>query len=110
MLSPAHDVCQQILNQLRLSQLNFKVIETPFSAEVVVRKRFVKDAEGPHQSFFTPLSGQIDEVRIQNDHLEHENLSLLGQMKDHEDTIKLLEDKLELIEAKALKSFKSSNE
>ena len=111
MFTSARDVCQNILDQLRLSQLHSKLTETPYSAEVVVRKRFIKDSEGPHQSFLMPSnSAQIHDVKSRNEILEQENLSLLDFIKDREDTIKLLEEKLEINEANTLKNFKNANE
>ena len=47
MATSATAVCQLILNQLRSSNLNFIVSETPYSAQIMLRKRFVKEASGP---------------------------------------------------------------
>ena len=40
-------VCQLLLNQLRSSNLNFIISETPYSAQILLQKRFVKEASGP---------------------------------------------------------------
>ena len=39
----AHVVCEQILSVLKTSNLNYLVKETPYSAFVTIRKRFVKE-------------------------------------------------------------------
>ena len=39
----AHTVCEQMLSILKSSNLNYIVKETPYSAFVTIRKRFVKD-------------------------------------------------------------------
>ena len=41
----AHRVCEQMLSILKSSMLNYLVQETPYSAFVTVRKRFVKDIQ-----------------------------------------------------------------
>ena len=39
----AHTVCEQMLSILKTSKLNYLVKETPYSAFVTIRKRFVRD-------------------------------------------------------------------
>ena len=96
MVISAHQTCHQILDQLKVSQLNFKITETPYSAHVIVRKRFIKDSEGPHHNFPTSFpSVQIEGLQSRNDELERENLSLSDTLKTYEDTIRLLEGKLD---------------
>ena len=70
MVTSAQDVCHQLLNHLRLSNLNFLVSETPFSAQIFLRKRFVKEATGPswpQQSPIFPTShknlNQVEQVQ-----------------------------------------------
>ena len=41
----AHTVCEQMLSILKTSKLNYLVKETPYSAFVTIRKRFVKDTK-----------------------------------------------------------------
>ena len=36
------DLCEQILHQVKTSQLNFSISETPFSLEIKIKKKFVK--------------------------------------------------------------------
>ena len=103
MLASAQDACQNILDQLRHSNLNFKLIETPYSAEVIVRKRFIKESEGPNPYFvIPPPSSEINDFRNRNNILEQENIYSLNCIKEREDTIKLLEDKLERVKLRPL--------
>ena len=41
----AHRVCEDLLSILKSSKLNYLVKETPYSAFVTIRKRFVKDSD-----------------------------------------------------------------
>ena len=36
----AHEACHHLLHQLRLSNLHFVISETPYSAQIMLRKRF----------------------------------------------------------------------
>ena len=103
MLASAQDACQNILDQLRYSNLNFKLIETPYSAEVIVRKRFIKESEGPNPYFvIPPPSSEINDLRNRNNILEQENIYSLNCIKERVYTIKLLEDKLERVKLRPL--------
>ena len=90
------DVCHKILYQLQLSQPNFKVIESPYSAEIVLRTRFIK---GPAESFLestTSLKNEdLEKLENENEILEHENLQLRDSLKDRSETMKLIEEKIE---------------
>ena len=39
----ANQVCEQILNYVKASNLNYLINETPYSSVITVRKRFTKD-------------------------------------------------------------------
>ena len=41
----AHKVCEQLLNYVKVSNLNYLVNETPYSAFITIRKIFSKDVE-----------------------------------------------------------------
>ena len=82
----AHHVSQQLLNQVRLSNLNFKISETPYSAEIILRKRFVKEASGP-AAFQVPLSIPVkqelcDDLKYKIAFLVNENSNLKNQIKE----------------------------
>ena len=104
-------VCHQIIDQIKLSQLNFKITETPFSAEIIVRKRFLKNSEGPDPSFSTPSSdSQIEDLETRIEALQQENFSVSENPRVRAYTIRLLEGRLEKNEANALKNFKEKND
>ena len=90
--------------------MNFK-ITAPFSAEIIVRKRFLKNSEGPDPSFSTPSSdSQIEDLETRIEALQQENFSISENPRVREYTIRLLEGRLEKIEANALKNFKEKND
>ena len=51
MVTPAADVSDKLLQYLKLSNLHYVVAETPFSVEIKIKKKFVKDFLGPQPSF-----------------------------------------------------------
>ena len=103
MATSATAVCQLLLNQLRSSNLNFIVSETPYSAQIMLRKRFVKEASGPAwakapmDQYETP-NNIVDDQSELIKNLEHNNQSL-------SETNSLLENKLAMAEASAYKTF-----
>ena len=103
------DVCHRILYQLQLSQLNFKVTETSYSAEIVLRKRFIKNSRGPAESFLESTTSvkneDLEKLENENEVLEHQNLQLRDSLKDGSETMKLLEEKIERSETQAMANF-----
>ena len=111
------DVCQELLNQLRLSNLNFLISETPYSVQICLRKRFLKEAGGPDPNLSIRAKTHDQNLEKQTQLLESENSILKTQIiaceHDKEslsDTVNVLERKLSKAEASALKSFTSKNE
>jgi hypothetical protein len=113
-----HDVCDQLLQQLRLSNLNFVVSETPYSAKICLRKRFVKEANGPDVPNL-PSKAKLCDPHLENQiqHLESKNSILKTHIIDLEavketfkETANLLEEKLSKAEASALKSFNAQRD
>ena len=118
-----HKVSQQLINHLRLSNLHFKMTETPYSAQIILKKRFLKEASGPSVEMLQSVPGLADqEFRDQN--LHDQNMFLLkeisklnNQIKEEEfvnsksnETVALLTEKLGKAEDCALKSVKAKNE
>ena len=53
-------ICRQLLpDQLRYSNLNFFLSETPYSAQIILRKPFVKECSGPDDALLL-ASDKID--------------------------------------------------
>ena len=107
----ALDVCHQLLYQLRVSNLHFALSETPHSVQIVIRKRFLKDSNGPIKSLnsnlqdFDKLKCEKNVISEENDALKDEIEALTKVSSDRSDTIKILEQKITKIEAAALQSF-----
>ena len=40
------EVCDQLLRYVKLSNLNFSITESPFSATIIIKKSFIKDKNG----------------------------------------------------------------
>ena len=117
MVNSAQDVCHQLLNLLRLSNLNFLVSETPYSAQIMLRKRFVKEATSPswpQKSPIFPTShenlDQVEQVQEENNLLQTRIHELEGNLKSSNDTIIILEEKVSKAEASALKSFNEKSD
>ena len=101
----ATEVCTNILEEIRSSSLNFVISETPVSAYISLRKRFVKDVVQPS------LPRQSDE----NEALKRQVTVVLARLKESEancaaarDTIEILETKVQKVESKVLEIKKNS--
>ena len=42
----ANLTCEQILKYIKLSNLNFNIVESPFSATITIKKTFIKNKDG----------------------------------------------------------------
>ena len=61
MTTTADELFQILIQKLRQTQLNFHLTETPYSAQILIRKRFLKDKNSPSPLFFS------DGTKYQND-------------------------------------------
>jgi hypothetical protein len=113
----AHDVCHQLLYQLRMSNLHFAISETPHSVQIMLRKRFLKDSKGPATVFLGISALQDYEDHEHQNHLlnsevsklKEENEKLQSQNKSSSEIVENLEDKLANVEAAAIKSYEVKN-
>ena len=101
----ATEVCTNILEEIRSSSLNFVISETPVSAYISLRKRFVKDVVQPS------LPRQSDE----NEALKKQVTEVLAKLKQSEDhcasargTIGILETKVQKAQSKVFEIMKNS--
>ena len=93
----AHKVCEQLLNYVKVSNLNYLVNETPYSAFITIRKRFTKGSEDiTNVTLVQDDSNIVDDLKRKNNLLaikckdfasEHESLS-----KDNSDLKTKLEN------------------
>ena len=53
MTATASEIFQLLVQKLRQAELNFHLTETPYSAQILIRKRFLKDKTCPSPLFFS---------------------------------------------------------
>ena len=90
----AHQVCENLLFQVKNSQLNFHLSETPYSINLSLRKRFLKEST---RSQALNLSLAIPDAAL---YKENETLKTLLKEKETEieafkGTINIIENKVE---------------
>ena len=107
----AHQVCNQILNQLRFSNLHFLLKETPHSVQIGIRKHFLDRASGQASSIHESFKSDA-KIQDQNSHLFKENEHLKDKIKELEvynnssrEINEILEEKVAKIEESALKAY-----
>ena len=95
-------MCNQVLRVVKESQLNYLVNETPYSAHVTIRKKFVKyrESEGTFAVNDFPLSDLA---------LRQENISLLQKSKGLESDNGASKLKIEELELKLEEVTKSNS-
>ena len=91
----ANEIYQQ---KLYSSQLYFHLTETPFSAQILTRKRFLKDG-----SIQSSATSNLSNAKIIN--LKNPILELQTKVKNSNDIDDILEKKLGEAEAKAVKIY-----
>ena len=106
----AHEVCHQLLYQLRLSNLNFMISETPYSAQILLRKRFLKDVQGPAPSNLNnqvskDLENETKIIKEEKDDLENKVHEFESSLRTATETLHLFEEKVSKAEAAALKTY-----
>ena len=102
----AQDVCHQLLYELRMSNLHFALSETPHSVQILIRKRFLNDKQGPAKPTPQPsFHEQVNLLETENSDLKVRIEELEVVNKSSKDTANILEQKITKIEAAALKSF-----
>ena len=94
--------------------MNFLLSETPYSAQIIIRKRFLKDVACPDPSFDATAANETivkdyEVLKESNCLLENEINELKLASEREKETIAILEEKLAKAEAAALKSFEKSN-
>ena len=100
MTSIESETFQQLVMKLYQSQLNFHLTETPYSAQIIIRKSFLKDKIGP-SPWFSPTSVQNEEVET----LHTQVIDLQKTVESSNRMIEILESKLAKAETEALKTL-----
>ena len=91
--SSSQIMCGQILFGLQMSKLNYVVRETPYSAYITIRKKFIKPSDDKHEPLY--VKNNVD-VKVTND--EKEKLDLKEKNANLERTVALLTLDLEKAE------------
>ena len=112
----ASEACCHVMDQLRFSNLNFIVTETPYSANIVIRKNFVKTFSTPRPASSSFSSKQEVQNPENVDENLHKQISALNDalekseanLKTSKDTCVVLEEKIANIEAAALKAYEDT--
>ena len=124
--SSPHDICEQILQEIRASQINYVISETPYSAQICLRKRFLKNhsPQNTGQELILNLAQQrshadlrkdLDEARlklemfrVQSD-LDRDIIEKLKvETELGKDTIAILESKVEKAEGELYDHFEQT--
>ena len=108
-MAATFSVCDEIISNLRSSNLNFSYQETPFSLYVTVRKTLVKYQ---HQNQNTSNLTKTALSKSESTSLEEENMALKSKLKKLESEVEsskatttILEDKLGAAETESLKLY-----
>ena len=83
MRSRPHHLCAQVLDTLRESGLTFNLSETPYSAYITIRKKFIKEYSPSSSS--QPLTSSVSSHQADTNQLLQEN-SRLKEMLELEKT------------------------
>ena len=96
----ANEAYQQLVQKLYSSHLHFLLSETPFSAQILIRKKFIKDRTTPSSSA---------SILQSEENYNNQILELQKKVQDSSELVDILEKKLDEAEAKALKSYEEKN-
>ena len=105
----AQSVCQQLLSQLKLSNLNYVVTETPYSAQINIRKRFLKELSEANPAFFSS-DMNLKKLTEENMALKAEIECVTTARNVEKDKVKALEGKIDGIKAEALKGHEKAKD
>ena len=102
----AREVMDEIILNVKKSNLNFNINLTPFSAYITIRNSFTKSFSPSASTLPQPVKNASDDLlNQQKDQHVKEIDELNAANKASRDTIKILEDKISKIEASALRAF-----
>ena len=97
MEATANEMFQQLVQTLYASHLHFYLSETPFSAQICIRKKFLKDRPTTNAS----STG----FNSRNETAFNQITELQKKVESSDEIINILESKLEEAESKVLKAF-----
>ena len=95
MTATANEKYRQLVQTLYSSQLHFHLSETPFSAQILLRKKLLKDRTSESSPSF----------HLQTETVHTKVLDLQKKLDDSNEIIKILQAKSDQAESKALKVY-----
>ena len=101
MTTAASATFHHLVLKLYQSQLHFCLTETPYSAQIVIRKRYIKDQSGPSLQFSSDKNAENDEIQELNVQVSE----LKKTVENSNKIIEILENKVAKAETQALKAF-----
>ena len=101
--STPRDVCENLVHQVKVSNLNFTLNETPFTVNLCIRKSFTKDFD-PLNILNLPKSVPEAEQSAHVNALLEENEKLKNAVEDKDANIKSLKDKVKTLEEAGAKT------
>ena len=107
MVATPHESCEILVQQVRASNLNFSLIETPFSVNISLRKRFVRDFSTGSQNSAVNMSTKLSsnfgqELVEENDKVKLKLSQTVLEKEALEKVVKELESKFESAESEVL--------
>ena len=104
----ARITCEFLLQQIRSSNLNFILEETPFSAYLTIRKSFLKNINSSNllttfNNSEEMLKKKIADLEAENLYLKSDNFDLRTELKNSEHNIIKLEEKFKNAEIQIIK-------
>ena len=93
----ASQTCEILISDLKMSNLNYSLCESPFGVNIEVKKSFIKEKDGTVRS-----SGIIHDTKILLNENQTLSMALAKQCYDHQNLLKLnWESRMELERVKA---------
>ena len=93
-----YQTCEVLLSQIKNSNINFSLIETPFSASLCIKKSFIKDLNGLVRTSNIVSSLPDSRLLDENRRLDDENRSLKDVLANKEAEIDALSGRESLIQ------------
>ena len=105
--------CEFLLKQLKSTNLNFILQETPYSVYLTIRKSFIKNlnTNNPSQTFNVSeetLNKKIADLEAENLLLKSNIFGHRSEMKNSEQTIIKLEEKIKTAEIETIKNIQET--
>ena len=107
----AGEIFDNIINQVRNSNLNFQMEVSPFSAAIYLKKSIIKDKSGKFllQKLSTPKVEQYNEVILRNAALEMDIKNLQGSLAEVKASLAATERKLKIADEKLVNFLQQEN-